>query len=180
LAAPSRGQKGFLLRPDLSAINERSKDPNHDHLIGCRRGCRSAPEIASAPAASGLPIGGSRRIDRGPADLDSIYMARKHAADIHRQNRDLYLNLIASSLASNPWFCNTGCQYCRYSEESTARSVPLAESENQKTSAKESAIFKSFWTLSAAHAVEDTSDPPLIIQSTYFVAGRTNVWSIRT
>ncbi|KRZ62191.1 hypothetical protein T02_15469 [Trichinella nativa] len=60
------------------------------------------------------------------------------------------------------------------------RCVALAESENQKTSAKEIAINKSFWTPIAAHAVEDTPYPPLIIQSTYLVAGRTNVWSIRT
>ncbi|KRX31632.1 hypothetical protein T05_3709, partial [Trichinella murrelli] len=91
LAAPSRGQKGLLLRPDLSAFARQLRarlvimtgsleDPNHDHLIGCRRGCRLAPEIASAPAASELPIGGSRRVDRGPADLGPIYMARKRAA----------------------------------------------------------------------------------------------------
>ncbi|KRX37883.1 hypothetical protein T05_14362, partial [Trichinella murrelli] len=83
LAAPSRGQKGLLLRPDLSAFARQLRarqDPNHDHIIGCRRGCRSAPEIASAPAASELPIGGSRRVDRGPADLGPIYMARKRAA----------------------------------------------------------------------------------------------------
>ncbi|KRZ65656.1 hypothetical protein T08_3656, partial [Trichinella sp. T8] len=29
-----------------------------------------------------LPIGGSRRVDRGPTDLGPIYMARKRAADI--------------------------------------------------------------------------------------------------
>ncbi|KRX86741.1 hypothetical protein T12_15855 [Trichinella patagoniensis] len=44
-----------------------------DHIIECRQGGRSAPEIASAPAASELPIGGSRRVDRGPADLGPIY-----------------------------------------------------------------------------------------------------------
>ncbi|KRX34466.1 Syntaxin-1A, partial [Trichinella murrelli] len=79
--------------------------------------------------------------------------------------------LVASSLALNTWFCNTGCQYCRVQSQRVA----LAESENQKTSAKEIAINKSFWTPIAAHAVEDTPYPPLIIQSTYLVAGRTNV-----
>ncbi|KRY02952.1 hypothetical protein T12_12755, partial [Trichinella patagoniensis] len=48
------------------------------------------------------------------------------------------------------------------------------------TSAKESASHKSFRTPIAAHAVEDTPYPLLIIQSTCLVAGRTNVWSIRT
>ncbi|KRX80972.1 Separin [Trichinella sp. T6] len=56
--------------------------------------------------------------------------------------------------------------------------VALAESENQKTSSKESATHKSFRTPIAAHAVEDTPYPLLIIQSTYFVAGRTNVWPL--
>ncbi|KRZ81219.1 hypothetical protein T08_11237 [Trichinella sp. T8] len=74
------------------------EDPNHDHLIGCRRGCRSAPEIASAPAASELPIGGSRRCGTTVVQEDE---------------------LVASSLALNTRVCSTGCQYCRYSEESS-------------------------------------------------------------
>ncbi|KRX35002.1 hypothetical protein T05_7400, partial [Trichinella murrelli] len=88
--------------------------------------CRSAPEIASAPAASELPIGGSRRVDRGPTDLGPIYMARKRAADISIRvcvSRGTTVvqedELVASSLALNTWFCSTGCQYCRYSEESS-------------------------------------------------------------
>ncbi|KRZ53672.1 hypothetical protein T02_992 [Trichinella nativa] len=97
------------------------KDPNHDHLIGCRRGCRSAPEIASAPAVSELPIGGSRRIDRGPADLDSIYMARKLAADIDVCVSCCTTVLQADELIARSWFrkrgCSTGGQYCRYSKE---------------------------------------------------------------
>ncbi|KRZ50123.1 hypothetical protein T02_1604 [Trichinella nativa] len=40
----------------------------------------SAPEIASAPAASELPIGGSRRVDCGAADPGPIYRARMRAA----------------------------------------------------------------------------------------------------
>ncbi|KRX11966.1 hypothetical protein T07_2226 [Trichinella nelsoni] len=41
----------------------------------------SAPEIASAPAVSELPIGGSCWVDRGAADPGPIYRARKRAAD---------------------------------------------------------------------------------------------------
>ncbi|KRX56257.1 hypothetical protein T06_12498, partial [Trichinella sp. T6] len=67
-----------------------------------------------------------------------------------------------------------------YTSSVQSQRVALAESENQKTSAKESATHKSFRTPIAANAVEDTPYPLLIIQSTYFVAGRTNVWSIRT
>ncbi|KRX32631.1 hypothetical protein T05_6993, partial [Trichinella murrelli] len=62
----------------------------------------------------------------------------------------------------------------------TVRDNASAESENQKTSAKESASHKSFKIPIAAHAVEDTPYPFLIIQSTCLTAGRTNVWSIRT
>ncbi|KRZ75776.1 hypothetical protein T08_14114, partial [Trichinella sp. T8] len=40
-----------------------------------------------------LPIGGSRRVDRGPADLGPIYMARKRAAGIY-----LYLYVYLSIL----------------------------------------------------------------------------------
>ncbi|KRY26275.1 hypothetical protein T03_1187, partial [Trichinella britovi] len=67
-----------------------------------------------------------------------------------------------------------------YTSSVQSQRVASAESENQKTSAKEIAINMSFWNPIAAHAVEDTPYPPLIIQSTYLVAGRTNVWSIRT
>ncbi|KRX37940.1 hypothetical protein T05_2638, partial [Trichinella murrelli] len=67
-----------------------------------------------------------------------------------------------------------------YTSSVQSQRVASAESENQKTSAKESAIHKSFKTPIAAHAVEDTPYPLLIIQSTCLVAGRTNVWSIRT
>ncbi|KRX15933.1 hypothetical protein T07_5651 [Trichinella nelsoni] len=101
--------------------------------------------------------------------------------------------------------CSTGCQYCRYSKRdelgsvdepsrsaaegrsseglvrTVVKGIRLTRSQgNRKTSAREIAIHKSFWTPIAAHAVEDTPDPPLTIQSTYLWAGRTIVWSIRT
>ncbi|KRZ96642.1 hypothetical protein T08_16519 [Trichinella sp. T8] len=135
--------------------------------------------------------------------------------------------LVASSLALNTRFCSTGCQYCRYSEESSwevwtnrvevqrkddrardscvperkAFELPLettvvarifvhfecAVATCSVSGVRESEDVREgdrrrqeFWTPIAAHAVEDTPYPPLIIQSTYFVAGRTNVWSIRT
>ncbi|KRX33017.1 hypothetical protein T09_10682, partial [Trichinella sp. T9] len=86
-----------------------------------------------------LPIGGSRRVDRGPADPGPIYMARKRAAGIYiyiHISRPVRISvytrvrqcgttvvpedeLVASSLALNTWFCSTGCQHCRYSEESS-------------------------------------------------------------
>ncbi|KRY06606.1 hypothetical protein T03_16474, partial [Trichinella britovi] len=40
-----------------------------------------------------LPIGGSRRVDRGPADLGPIYMARKRAAD----NTYTYIQIYTST-----------------------------------------------------------------------------------
>ncbi|KRX79040.1 hypothetical protein T06_3478 [Trichinella sp. T6] len=174
-------------------------------------GCRSAPEIASAPAASELPIGGSRRVDRGAADLGPIYMARKRAADISIRVcsvvvRQLYkrtswleqfgfeYEVLQYWLSVLPVFrrvelrsvdepsrsategrSSEGLLGYSYTSSVQSQRVALAESENQKTSAKEIAINKSFWTPIAAHAVEDTPDPPLIIQSTYLVAGRTNV-----
>ncbi|KRX34714.1 hypothetical protein T09_13803, partial [Trichinella sp. T9] len=77
LAALSQGQKGLLLRPDLSAF-ARQWRARHKRGSGETKGhgsgCRSAPEIASAPATSELPIGGSRRVDRGAADLGPIYI----------------------------------------------------------------------------------------------------------
>ncbi|KRX63272.1 hypothetical protein T06_3298 [Trichinella sp. T6] len=202
LAALSRGQKGPLLRPDLSAF---ARQWRARHIGGS--GCRSAPEIASAPAASELPIGGSRRVDRGAADLSPIYMARKRAAGISIRvcvssgttvvqedelvgaywlsvlpvfRRVELRSVVEPSRSATEGRSSEGLLGYSYTSSVQSQRVALAESENQKTSAKEIAINKSFWTPIAAHAVEDTPDPPLIIQSTYLVAGRTNVWSIRT
>ncbi|KRZ58650.1 hypothetical protein T02_12865 [Trichinella nativa] len=61
------------------------------------------------------------------------------------------------------------------SDGTPARTV--AEAERAESAAGGRCVG---WTPIAAHAVEDTPYPPLIIQSTYLVAGRTNVWSIRT
>ncbi|KRZ51096.1 hypothetical protein T02_7756 [Trichinella nativa] len=107
LAALSRGQKGPLLRPDLSAF-ARQWRARHKGGSGQTKGhgsCRSAPEIASAPAASELPIGGSRRVDRGPADLGPIYMARKRAADTYT-----YIH-IPRSVPKTSWLRAVGFEY---------------------------------------------------------------------
>ncbi|KRY27548.1 hypothetical protein T01_14755 [Trichinella spiralis] len=116
LAAP----RSIVVRETIARISARSKDLNHDHIIEDRQGFRSAPEIASAPALSELPIGGSRWVDCGAADPGPIYRARKRAEDICVSctivvQEDEWLREVGLEYM----VCSTGWQYCRYSEETS-------------------------------------------------------------
>ncbi|KRY28675.1 hypothetical protein T01_8996, partial [Trichinella spiralis] len=67
-----------VVRETMARTPARSKDLNHDDIIGCRQGFRSAPEMASAPRRASGPLVVRVSQPRG-AEPGSIYRARKCA-----------------------------------------------------------------------------------------------------
>ncbi|KRX66230.1 hypothetical protein T09_9148 [Trichinella sp. T9] len=78
LAVPSRGQKGFLLRPDLSTF-ARQLRARHEGGSGQTKGHGSA----NSPAASELLIGGPNEPPAWAAEPSSIYRATNERRDYY-------------------------------------------------------------------------------------------------